>query len=148
GDARALDQRAELRPDDAFVNFLAAGEGAESAIGAGDDVLAPDDPRKAHDALGHQLRMLDEYARLRNGPRDENHAIGKSDVLPYAPLVLVARVRGFERDCTGPDLEHDVDEVLELQVVNARTDIDAVTGMPAHAVARDAAQGMVQGFDP
>ena len=34
----------------------------------------------------------------------------------------------------GADLQHEVDEVLELQVVDARADVDAVAGVPADPV--------------
>ena len=38
--------------------------GGEAAVGAGDDVVAPDDPGEPDDALGDQLRVLDQVGRV------------------------------------------------------------------------------------
>ena len=41
-DARAFDQRRELRPDDRWMHLVRAGKRSETAIGAGDHALASD----------------------------------------------------------------------------------------------------------
>src|SRR4029078_11287252 len=43
GDLGALHHRLHLRPDDAGVDLVRAGKAGETAVGAGDDVLAPDE---------------------------------------------------------------------------------------------------------
>src|SRR3984893_19377778 len=57
---RALGERGELHPHDLGVDLQPAGEGAEAAIDPGDDVLRSQHARVLHDAVRHQLGMLDE----------------------------------------------------------------------------------------
>src|SRR5439155_6140961 len=54
----ALGHRLELGPGDGRVTDTRA----EPTVGPGDDVLAADKPRVRHQALGDELRMLDEVA--------------------------------------------------------------------------------------
>ena len=72
---------------------------------------------------------------------------GSFDLLPDRPFVLVARVGRLDQIGAGADLQHQVDEVLELEVVHARRDVDAVAGVEADAVFRNAAQRVVQRLD-
>ena len=74
-------------------------------------------------------------------------AVRQLDVFPHLPFVLVARVRGLERIGSGPDLQDDVDDVLELHVVDARPHIDAVAGVVADLFGRDVAQRMIERLD-
>ena len=121
-----------------------AGEGREAAVGAGDDVLASDGAGESADAIGHQLGVLDEDGRLRDRAGNQDGSFRELHVLPHPPLVLVARVRGLERVGAGADLQHHVDEMLQLEVVHARADVDAVAGVPADPVARQPAQRVVE----
>ena len=66
---------------------------------------------------------------------------------PDLPLVLVARIGGLERVIVGADLQHDVDQVLELDVVRARPHVDAVAGVMPDALGRQVAQDVVQHLD-
>src|ERR1700676_282079 len=59
GDLRALAHRVQFLERDVGVELAVAGEGAEAAIRAGDDPLAPDDVGEAAEALGDQFGMLD-----------------------------------------------------------------------------------------
>src|SRR5881409_3809208 len=52
--------------------------------------------------------------------------IVRSDVLEHVVLVLVTRIGRLEGVRPGVDLEHDVDDVLQFHVVDARADVDAV----------------------
>src|SRR5207302_8599955 len=63
-EAGPFDERRELGPDDARVDFGRAGERRQAAVGARDDVLASDHPREPADAIGHQLRMTVDGGRL------------------------------------------------------------------------------------
>ena len=56
----AVGEGLELDPDDAGVDFAGRSETGEAAIGAGDDVLAPDCAGEAADPLGDQLGVLDD----------------------------------------------------------------------------------------
>ena len=61
--------------------------------------------------------------------------------------MLMARVGGLERIGAGVDLQHQIDEVLQLHVVDARADVDAVAGVVADAIGRQAAQRVIEDFD-
>ena len=53
------------------MHFAGGREAGEAAIGAGDDVLAPDDLGKPPDALGDRLGMLDEVRAVRDDAGDQ-----------------------------------------------------------------------------
>src|SRR5499433_1225734 len=57
---RALGERGELHPHDLGVDLQPAGKRAEAAIDSGYDVLGSRHARVLHDAVRHQLGMLDE----------------------------------------------------------------------------------------
>ena len=46
------------------------------------------------------------------------------------------------------DLEHEIDVVLQLEIVRARPDVDAVAGVKPHTLFGNAAQCVVQDLDP
>ncbi len=100
-----------------------------------------------HDALGHQLRMLDQHGRMADHARDQHLVLRQLGIPPDLPLVLVARVRRLERIGAGVDLQDDVEQVLDLHVVHARSHVDAVAGVVADFLRRDAAQRMVERLD-
>src|SRR5262249_18494890 len=95
-DLRALGQGREFRPHDARVHLLRAGEARKAAIAAGDDALAAHHLRKPADALGNQLRMLDQDRRVADHPRNEALVLWKLCRLPNLPFVLMAWVGRFE----------------------------------------------------
>src|SRR5712692_9132820 len=116
-DARAFRQRGELRPNHVGIDRGLADPGAVAAITAGDDVLAPDQLGVAGDALGDELRMLDEV-RLRLDHTGNQHlAGGQLDPLEQRPLVPMARIGGLERDRGGPRRKYDVDDVGKRHVM-------------------------------
>ena len=130
---RALDQRAELGPGDLGVHAA-----AEAAVGAGDDVLAADRAGEAHDALGDELRVLDQVGGVADHAGHQHLAVRQLDVLPHLPFVLVAHVGRLERIALRLDLQHQVDDVLERQVVGVRPVPAAPAQVIAHAVLRNA----------
>src|SRR5206468_12808269 len=118
--ARALGHAGELRPRDVRIDGGLADPGAEPAIRAGDDVLAPDQSRVAADTLGHEVRVLDEVGRRVEDAGDENFTRGQLHAFEQAPLVRVPRIRGLEGETRGPGGEDDVDDVAEGDVVMMR----------------------------
>ena len=88
--------------------------------------------------------MLDQIGRLGDRARDEQRAFRELDALPHAPLVLVARIGGLERVGAGADLQHDVHDVLQLHVVDARPHVDPVAGVEPDPLARQATERVVQ----
>src|SRR5262247_4571187 len=103
---RSLREHAELLPHDARVHARGREPLREAAVHAGDDVLAADEPRVAHDPLRDQLRVLDAVRRVGDDARDEDLALGELDRLPHVVLVLVAWVRSFERECPRLDRQN------------------------------------------
>ena len=93
---------------------------------------------EAQDALGHQLGMLDQIGRVADDARQHDLAFRQLDVLPQLPFVLVAHVGGLERIALRLDLQHQVDDVLERQIVGVRPVPGAPAQVIAHAVLRNA----------
>src|SRR5579883_378433 len=120
---------------------------AEPAVGAGDDVLAAGDAGVADEALGYQLGVLDEVGEVREDAGDEDLAVGQRRALENLPLVLVARVGGFDGQAVGVDLVEDVDDVLQRNVAGVRADPAAPAGVQANTVVRGAAEGVVYRLD-
>src|SRR5687767_335896 len=81
-DLGALDQRVELRPDDALWHVERAHRTRKAAVDAGDDVFATDDAGEALDAVGDQLRVLHGGVRLRHDTGDQYGVRRQLDVLP------------------------------------------------------------------
>src|SRR3569832_743922 len=142
-DRRALDQRLEFRPDDALVNLVIAGETRKAAIGTGNDTLAPERADPVAEPLRDQFRMLDHHVRLRDHARDHDAVVGQFGVAPARLFVFVPRIGSFKGERTGLETAEDVEDVLCLDVMYARAEIDSVTGVETHAVLGDAAQRMV-----
>ena len=130
------------------MDLVARGRRAETAIRAGDHVLASDDPRVAHEALRHQFRVLDQRDTMRHDAGQQHLALGQLDVLPDRPFMIVPRVRRLEGIGGRLDLQHQVDVVLELEIGGARRDVRAVAGVEAHAILGNAAQRVVEDLDP
>src|SRR5215813_4703650 len=131
GQPRPFRQHPELLPHDARVHARSREALGKSTIDAGDDVLASDQPRVAHDPLGHQLRMLDAVRRVGDDARDDDLARRKLQVLPDMILVLVARVRGLERKRSRLYLEDDGRDLAQRSVRR----VGPVPAPPAHVVA-------------
>jgi hypothetical protein len=81
---------------------------------------------------------------VRDDAGDQQLAVRQLRLLPHPPLVLVPRVAGLEGIGAGVDAEHNVDDVLQIEVVHPRTHIDAVTGVIAHPLGRDAGERVVR----
>ena len=103
---------------------------AEAAIGAGDDVLAADDRGVAQDAVGDQLRVLDEVGGMADDTRHQHLTRRQSGVLPHPPFMLVPHIGGLEGIGLRLHLEDEIDDVLERQIVGVRP-------MPAAASTND-----------
>src|SRR5262249_7366328 len=143
GEGRALGQGLELGPYDVWVAHPAT----ESTIGPGDNVLLAHDLRETYDALGYQLRMLDEVAGVAHDPRDERRAVGQLYVLPDLPLVLVAGVGRLHRVGRDGHPEHDVGDVLERDVVLMGPMVAAPADVQADALDGNLTKRMIQRLD-
>ena len=147
-DSRALGERLELRPLDRRVHALEEGALREAAVGAAHHALAADELREPDEPVGDELRMLDDVRVVRDDARDEHLPLGQLDVLPEAPLVLVARVRLLDQVVAGAHPEHEVDDVGERGVVGVRAVPAAEADVVADALLRDALERMVERLDP
>src|SRR5262249_31476269 len=84
---RPFDERCEFCPHDRRMTLVRAGERGEAAVCAGDHTLATDDVRKAGDALGDKLRMLDQHGRLGDDAGNEDLVVGYAGATPLLPLM-------------------------------------------------------------
>src|SRR5262249_41983349 len=117
-----LGERLQLGPRDLWVYAP-----AEPAVGPRDDVLAADQARKALDAVGDELGVLDHVGRVTGDARDQDLPGRQLDVLPHAPLVLVANVAGLEGIGLAVHGQHDVHDVAHRDVGH----VGAVPASPA-----------------
>ena len=108
----------------------------------------PTRPRIADDSIGHQLRVLHDVGVVRDDAGDKNLALGQFHIAPDFPFVLVARVGGLERVSARRNLQHQVDHVLERQVVRVRAVPTAPADVIAHPVFGKPFQRLIQSVHP
>src|ERR1700730_10533210 len=115
GQSCPLRQRFELGPSDLRMHSA-----AEAAIGGGDDPLPADEVGEAGNPLADELEMLDHIGGVADDTRQDQLVVGKLDVLPDLPLVLMADVARLERVGAGVDGQHDIDDVAHRDVGRMR----------------------------
>ena len=71
GEPGAFDERLQFRPHDRRMDALHVRTLGKSAIGAGNEVLSPNQRRKANNALSDQFGMLDNVGDVTDHPRNE-----------------------------------------------------------------------------
>ena len=108
GEAGAFGEGAELGPGEVGVDAA-----AEAAIGTGNDVLAADDLGVAQDAVGDELRVLDEVGRMADDAGHQHLTRRQFGVLPHSPLVFVTHIGGLEGIGLRLYFEDQIDDVLE-----------------------------------
>src|ERR1700757_2537083 len=79
---------------------------------------------------------------------DQQLSVGQFDALQPPPLVLVPRVGGLERIGPGRDRKDQVEDVFELQIADARSEVDPVACMKADTIFRKPAQRVTEISDP
>ena len=92
---------------------------AKAAIRAGNYIFATDNRGIAKDAIGNQLRMLDEVGRMTHDTRHQDLAGRHLDRLPGSPFVLMSHVAGLEGIGLCLNRENQFDDVFQRQVVCA-----------------------------
>ena len=91
--------------------------------------------------------MLHQIGRVADDAGDQDHPGRWLELLEDVVLVLVAGVGRLERERPRLDPKEHVDDVLQRHVVHARAHVDAVAGVEAHALGRDAAQRVIDRLD-
>ena len=109
--------------------------------------LRPDQPREPDEALGDELRVLDDVRVVGDDAGDEHLAVRQLDVLPQPPLVLVARVGLLDQVVAGAHLEDEVDHVGERRVVHVGAVPAAEADVVADALLGDVPQRVVERLD-
>src|ERR1700730_10041130 len=90
-EACALGQRRKLCPGDLRMDAA-----AEAAIGAGNDVLAPDHVGVTHDAGAPPRRWRENCGGVPHAAGNEQLPRGHLHLLPPPPLMLVTHVARFD----------------------------------------------------
>src|SRR5262249_56016495 len=72
---------------------------------------------------------------------------GYLQALEQVVFVLVARIRSLETKGTSIDLEHVRDDLRQIRFVDARPLVDAIAGMKADPLGRNAAERRIGRFD-
>src|SRR5262245_55797254 len=139
---RSFDKSAQLSPGKLGVNAA-----SKAAIRAGNYILATDNRGIAKDAIGDQLRMLDEVGRMTYDTRHQYLAGRHLDHLPGSPLVLMSHVAGLEGIGLRLNRENQIDDVFQRQVVSMRTVPAAPTKVVTHLLFRNADERVIDCFD-
>src|SRR5262245_6302089 len=143
GDASALSQCLQLRPN----NFLVANPRPNAAVGAGLYIFSADTLRVVDQTLGDQLRVLDKIGGVRNDAGHQHLARRQLYILPHVVLVLVPHVRRLDRVLRGVDLEHQIGDVLELDVMDVGPVTAPPAGVEADEVLWQACERVIQHLD-
>src|SRR5262249_4474949 len=96
GESCPFYQRLELGPGDFAVDFAAPSGGAKATVRTGDHPLPSHHVGIAHNALGHQLRVLDEVGGAVQHPWNNHLIVRQPDVPPNLPLMSMARIGPFK----------------------------------------------------
>src|SRR5215471_7543330 len=120
---------------------------AETAVGAGDHVLAADDLRKAQDPIGDKARMLDHVGRVAYDAGNDNLPLREFYILPDPPFVLVADVAGLERVALRANGEYEIDNVGERDVGRVRPVPASPADVITDAIFRQSAERVVERLD-
>jgi hypothetical protein len=139
GELRSFDKSAQLSPGKLGVNAA-----AKAAIRAGNYILAADNRGIAKDAIGDQMRMLDEIGRMTYDTRHQYLAGRHLDRLPGSPFVLMSHVAGLEGIRLRLIRENQIDDVFQRQVVSMRT-VPAAPNRGGLAARASSAQGCANG---
>jgi hypothetical protein len=119
----------------------------ETAIGPGDDVVAPDQASEPHDALGDQFRVFDDVGGVADHAWNEHLAGGKFRAFPDAPFVLVARIGTLDDEGANLHAQDQVDNVLERDVGRMRTRPASPADVIADAIGWQTGDGLVENLD-
>src|SRR5579862_321449 len=114
--SRPLRQRFELGPCDHRMHAA-----AEAAIGRGDHPFPADALGETQNTLGDEFGMLHHVGGMADHAGKNDFAVGKLDVLPNRPFVLVAHIAGLERVALAFDRQHDLDDVTHRNIGGVRT---------------------------
>ena len=92
--------------------------------------------------------MLNPVGAVAEHARDNDLAVRELHVLERVVVVHVPEVHHLERHRLGVDLEHRLNEIPQLQVVDVRALIDAVAGVVADFLSGDVPERVVDELDP
>jgi hypothetical protein len=68
----------------------------KAAVGASHHVVFADAFNEAEKPFRHEFRMLDDVCRMSHETRQQHLSRRELDLLPYLPLMFMARVRRFK----------------------------------------------------
>jgi len=114
---RALGQRCEFGPDQAWMDGRRFGKSRKPAIDARNHVFPTDQLCKAHDPISHDLWVLDVIGCGVDHAGNHNLAFRQLHGLENMPFMLVAGIGSFERKGRGTARQHQIDDVGQRNVV-------------------------------
>jgi hypothetical protein len=84
---------------------------ADAAVRAGNDIFFSHQPGKIHEAIRNRLRMFYEVAIVSRNSGNQYLAVRKFDLLPDAPLMLVARIGRLDGISARADRQNEIDDI-------------------------------------
>src|SRR5580704_14725093 len=91
--------------------------------------------------------MFDSICNGIDHTRYDRLIIGKLNLIPYLPLMLVARICSLEIDERGVCLQHRLNDIAHLHVVMMRASIISPAEMQAHFFCRNTTRRMIERLD-
>ena len=117
-----------------------SGEGAEAAIGAGNDALAADDLGEPEIRSATSSGCSTKFVMLSMTPGISTLSSGILAFAQHAPFVRMPRIGGLEELGLRLCLEDDGQDRFERDIVGVRSLVVAPADVHPHALGRDVAQ--------
>ena len=100
--------------------------------------------RPTLDTLRHQFGMLDEVGDRVDYAGNHHLARRQLHLLKDLPFMLMARIARLQNDSRRTRLEHDVDDLPQLDIVMMRALVVAPAQMHPHRLGRDAGHSAIE----
>src|SRR3989442_15299220 len=91
--------------------------------------------------------MFNEVAVVSHNAWNQDFSVRKFYLFPDAPLMLMTRIRRFDRVSAGADLQNYVHDISERNIVFVGTMITAPAHMKPHAILWQVSQAVVKRVD-
>ena len=147
GQLGPLAQRREFRVGDGGIDGAETCKGAETAIGARNDPVGPDNAGEAFDPLCDQLGVFYEVGCGVDHARHQDLVVGDLHVGEGRPLVGVTWVCRFEEECLRLGRERNREYLRHRSVVGVWPLVVAPADVEPHAVGIDVSHRMVESLD-
>lgn len=138
----------ELLPHDTGVHFgLIKRLRGEPTVRPGHHILPSDQLGEANEPLSNPFGMFDDVTCMRDDAWAEHFPLGQFHPLEQVIFVFMSRVRSFEAERAGIDLENVFNDLRQIRFVDTGSLINAVARVKTNTLGRNAAQRLIRCFN-